>query len=261
MAGWAEHCFVGAHRPSRGHRSHTSEPQIIQVITGLTRTSLSTVTGGLVHINSLRRISSRAILPPFFLFFFSSPASWHSSPRTRSLTRKFEMPPPSPTAYIRDATPADFKQLAKMQTRAFATDPLMLWFGNAQKKWKVPAKDEELKNPLKTLYHFYNGLAKATLLVGGRITMMVDKDEKGKEEILSVAQWIPPGKKLDTPLLILRSKQYKTIMGTPKHLGGWGISGLIVRILSLSTCSSKTHMNSPVSAGCLPIHAYLRKNT
>lgn len=73
-------------------------------------------------------------------------------------------------------------------------------------------------------------LTKACYLVGGRITVVVEKKEDSEEErILSGCLWLPPHKRLEVWMvsIIVRA-------GVIPVLKGWGLNGFIVSSKVLS---------------------------
>lgn len=142
---------------------------------------------------------------------------------------------PSLSTYIREARPDELKDAAGVLARAFVTDPAMHWFSEAKVPIKLPRPDDKkVPKSFKTLYYFHHSLLVTTSLSGGHILVVVDKDranDQGKEDILAMSMWFPPGKKPDAPLVVLKSKQYRAMFGTWKYPGGWGLLGLVVREL------------------------------
>ena len=141
-----------------------------------------------------------------------------------------------PGAYVRLASPSEYKAAARVLTRAFARDPAMNWYGCV--KEMVPSCDSTEPHAVRTmkrLRYFQTATVKLTHLLGGLVTVAVippnrdsksdhkDGDSGGEETIIGVSLWIRPGQTMDIgPWTILRSGMYKV-------LWGWGIEGVKVR--------------------------------
>lgn len=112
----------------------------------------------------------------------------------------------------------------------------MKWFGSVSRLVSVPSADDmkntllwRLPKELELLYYFFNAYVRP------------EPDVLKSEKIVSVAAWFPPGARIDSPLIILKSKQHRTLFGWWRRLGGWGLRGLKVSIICLhhpTVCSS-----------------------
>lgn len=137
--------------------------------------------------------------------------------------------------FIREALDTEHDAIARLLTRAFAQDPSMNWFGSVTRLVPVPSADEMKNTPLwrlpkelELLYYFRYAYVVSAHLSGGHITVAVRPEPDGSEKIVSVAAWFPPGAKIDNPLVILKSKQHRTLFGSWRRPGGWGLRGLRV---------------------------------
>ncbi|KAI1783887.1 hypothetical protein LXA43DRAFT_292401 [Ganoderma leucocontextum] len=129
-----------------------------------------------------------------------------------------------PEARVRDALPEELPDVARVLTRAFVNDPAMNWYGC------VPELVKDLDNPtpseqktIRNLNWFQTALTKSTFIVGGFVDVVVvpapAESQDGKEEIVAVAVWLPPGVTLDLPpMTFLRA-------GILKVIRGWGLTG------------------------------------
>jgi len=154
--------------------------------------------------------------------------------------------------YVRAALPHEFPAASQVQARAFANDPLMNWLGSVQDRIDLPrrySREQDMPKDMLLLYYFNNSLTLATHLVGGKV-MVVVVPEGHEERIVSVALWIPPGKKVDGPLTIIRSQQYRGMFGNWKRPGGWGFTGFyraailfqpLIDKLHKKACQSRSH--------------------
>lgn len=145
--------------------------------------------------------------------------------------------------YIREALPTELETItiARLLTRAFAQDPSMNWFGSVSRLVPVPSTDDMKATPLwrlpkelELLYYFMNAYIVSVHLSGGHITVAVRPEPDGSEKIVSVAAWFPPGAKIDNPIIILKSKQHRTLFGSWRRPGGWGLRGLKVYTCHMS---------------------------
>ena len=143
-----------------------------------------------------------------------------------------------PDARVRAALPTELEDVARVLTRAFVNDPAMNWFGGV----KEPVRD--LDNPATTSEQktvrnqnwFQRAAVKATFLINGFVDVVVipssseGEGGSGKEEIVAVAIWFPPGESLDLPpATFVRAGMLKVIWG-------WGLSSTkvsAVRMLQL----------------------------
>lgn len=126
----------------------------------------------------------------------------------------------------------------------------MKWFGSVSRLVSVPSADDmkntllwRLPKELELLYYFFNAYVVSAHLSGCYIIVAVrpEPDVLKSEKIVSVAAWFPPGARIDSPLIILKSKQHRTLLGWWRRLGGWGLRGLKVSIICLhhpTVCSS-----------------------
>ena len=139
-------------------------------------------------------------------------------------------------AYVREALPGEYDAIARLLARATAHDPTMNWFGSVSRPVPVPSADEMKDTPLwrlpkelELLYYFRRAYVVSAVLSGGHITVAVRPEPDGSEKIVSVAAWFPPGARIDNLLVVIKSKQHRSIFGTWRRPGGWGIRGLKVR--------------------------------
>ena len=138
--------------------------------------------------------------------------------------------------YVREAKPSEFDEVALVIARAFHNDPLMNWMGAISKKIPLPPRSSmsptnlsALPKELEILYYFHHSLVLATHMVHGRVLIVCRSDGASQESIVAASLWVPPNTKIDTPLIIIRSKQYRTMFGSWRRPGGWGFTGLKVR--------------------------------
>ena len=150
-----------------------------------------------------------------------------------------------PGAYVRLARSSEYADVARVLTRAFAKDPAMNWYGCVTELVDdVNSPSPKAKRTMRNLNWFQEAMVKATVLVGGIVTVVAiprsdSEDDSGKndpkqesqsksaetakEEIVATSLWLPPGKTLDMgPMTVIRS-------GIMKVLMGWGIEGVKVR--------------------------------
>ena len=128
------------------------------------------------------------------------------------------------STYVRQAKPNELPAIAAIYERAFARDPVMNWLGCVPTV--VPhytAQDKRSRRTLSGLHSFHLVLIKMTQ-IRGRVDVVVERDGADKEEkIVGGALWLPPGKKIDPPLLtMLRISPWKV-------LWRWGLVGAKVR--------------------------------
>lgn len=142
--------------------------------------------------------------------------------------------------YVRDALPLEYEEVALVIARAFHNDPLMNWMGSVPQKIVLPsrssmdpAKLTSVSKQLEILYYFHHSLVLATHMVNGRIMGVFRKDDDGRDILTAACLWLPPNVRVDTPWIILRSKQYRTMFGSWRRPGGWGLTGLKVRRITL----------------------------
>ena len=122
-----------------------------------------------------------------------------------------------PRARVRAAAPSELGDVARVLTRAFVNDPAMNWYGCVNELVQdldhpTPSEQKTIRN----LHWFQTALTRATLLVGGFIDVVVipSGDGDGKEEIVAVGIWLPPGETLDlSPMTFLRAGLLKVILG------------------------------------------------
>ncbi|RPD54351.1 hypothetical protein L226DRAFT_494445 [Lentinus tigrinus ALCF2SS1-7] len=150
-----------------------------------------------------------------------------------------------PGAYVRLARPNEYAAVTRVLTRAFAKDPAMNWYGC------VTALVDDIDSPtpkaertMQNLSWFQEALVRATILVGGVVTVVAIPQSGGQvetlnghgskgtetsnEEIVAVSLWLPPGKTLDMgPITVFRS-------GILKVLRGWGLKGVKRVLLEFS---------------------------
>lgn len=140
----------------------------------------------------------------------------------------------APSVYVRDAHPSEFDYLARLETRAFANDPLMSYVGGLREYPKMPEEyDGPYAKNARALYFFCHSLLLSAKYTNGRILVVVEKapdSEKGaSERIVAGSVWCSPGAKLDGLWLTFRAMQYRVMIGTLTQPGGWGITGYKVR--------------------------------
>lgn len=133
------------------------------------------------------------------------------------------------SVHIRLARPEDLAALSLLATRAFAEDAVIAYLADARAYPSPPPASassvRELDNRQRLLYYFLDGLARGTLVTQGRI-VVVTVDER----IVASAYWTRPGAKIDSLPVILKSKQYRGVLGDSRSLfRGWGVRGFIVR--------------------------------
>ncbi|KAH9476833.1 hypothetical protein JR316_0010748 [Psilocybe cubensis] len=119
--------------------------------------------------------------------------------------------------YVRLATTSEFNEFIDTAQRAFIADPVYNYFGNV-KKFLDLEKDLKPCKPRRAMIAF---LTKACHIIGGRITVVVEKKEGSEEErILSGCLWLPPHKRLEAWMVptIVRA-------GILPVLKGWGMTG------------------------------------
>lgn len=150
--------------------------------------------------------------------------------------------PHQPNAYVREAQPHEFEEVAWVLTRGFMRDPATNWYGSV--KQMVPADaditnykalPQHTKATIKGLHAFQTMLIRATVLSGGLVMVAVipnkqtdgETSKKGRETIAGVTTWLKPGQQLDFPVMtIIRSGVFKVFLA-------WGLSGAKVRSLSV----------------------------
>ena len=142
----------------------------------------------------------------------------------------------SNSAYVRDAKPEEFEDVAIICARAFITDPFFNWAGSVREPTKLSSEQtisietlHSLPKHIRTLFHLNHSMVLSTRVLGGRILVTVRPEDGGKEKICSIALWLPPGKHVDGLVTLVRSKQYRIPFGTLTNPGGWGITGVKVK--------------------------------
>ena len=125
-----------------------------------------------------------------------------------------------PDARVRAALPAELEDVARVLTRAFVNDPAMNWFGGVKDlvgDLDNPATASEQKT-VRNQNWFQRAAVKATFLIDGFVDVVVIPGSSGKEEIVAVAIWFPPGESLDLPpTTFVRAGMLKVIWG-------WGLT-------------------------------------
>ena len=145
--------------------------------------------------------------------------------------------------YVRLAHLSEREAVVRVLTRAFATDPLMNWFGGVTEPVDdidapTPAADRSMRN----LARLQDALVRAVCLINGVVAVAVAPRSKAdttgreqtdgegekmaagiegaKEEVVGVALWLPPGQTLDMSLLtFLRAGIVRVLFG----LGPFGV--------------------------------------
>ncbi|PIL32200.1 hypothetical protein GSI_05445 [Ganoderma sinense ZZ0214-1] len=129
-----------------------------------------------------------------------------------------------PDARVRAALPNELEDVARVLTRAFVNDPAMNWFGGVKELVKDldnPGTRSEQKTVRNQLW-FQRAAVKTTFLINGFVDVVVipgsSECQDGKEEIVAVAIWFPPGESLDLPpMTFVRA-------GLLKVICGWGLT-------------------------------------
>lgn len=76
---------------------------------------------------------------------------------------------------------------------------------------------------------FFGFIVKSTLLLKGRLTVVIDPEAKGEDgsdgKVVAAACWLPPGKRLSfgTPVVAVKSGLFKCIKSW--GWGGFGVRG------------------------------------
>ncbi|KAK0472274.1 hypothetical protein IW261DRAFT_1665696 [Armillaria novae-zelandiae] len=127
-------------------------------------------------------------------------------------------------ANVRIATRDDVEAAATVLMRAFSNDPAMNWWGCVKKENEVTdcnSPSSSMVQTMERLLNFQRCLVKATMLVGGIVTLAVLPPSEGKEErVVAVSLWLKPGQTFDLPLTtMLKAGAWSVLMG-------WGIRGL-----------------------------------
>lgn len=143
-----------------------------------------------------------------------------------------------PDARVRAALPSELPDVARVLTRAFVNDPAMNWFGGVKELVRDldnPATPSEQKT-VRNQNWFQTAAVKATFLVNGFVDVVVipaadpseGNNRTGKEEIVAVGIWFPPGASLDLPpVTFIRA-------GLLKVIRGWGLAGGKVSVPRMS---------------------------
>ena len=125
-----------------------------------------------------------------------------------------------PDARVRAALPTELEDVARVLTRAFVNDPAMNWFGGVKElvgDLDNPGTASEQKT-VRNQNWFQRAAVKATFLINGFVDVVVIPGSSGKEEIVAVAIWFPPGESLDLPpTTFVRAGMLKVIWG-------WGLT-------------------------------------
>ena len=126
--------------------------------------------------------------------------------------------------YVRPAHLSEREAVVRVLTRAFATDPLMNWFGGVTEPvTDIDAPTPAAERSMRNLAQLQDALVRAVWLMNGVVAIAVapqskadttgveQKDAEGeemaagiegaKEEVVGVALWLPPGQTLDMSLL------------------------------------------------------------
>ncbi|KAF8508225.1 hypothetical protein JB92DRAFT_2954157 [Gautieria morchelliformis] len=132
-------------------------------------------------------------------------------------------------AYVRLARNSEIPHLALTLTRAFARDPAMNWYGGVKKL--VPSHNSTTRSAIDTmrrLSYFQEFLVRATLLIGGIISVVVrptvtctecnEGSQPPEEQIIALAMWLKPGQSWNLGVCV-KAGVLKAL------LFGWGISG------------------------------------
>lgn len=155
-------------------------------------------------------------------------------------------PERKPKAYVREADPEEYDEVAWVLARAYARDPCMNWYGCVKELFPAEQVTADYKNipkkhrrTLKNICIFEKALMRATVLSGGLVTVSVLEGEAGgtkatdrREVITGAAIWLKPGQPMDfSTVTILRS-------GLWKVLRIWGFTGFKVRLSNMHVLSS-----------------------
>lgn len=138
--------------------------------------------------------------------------------------------------YIREVLHTDHDAIARLLTRAFTQDPSMNWFGSVPRLVPVPSADDMKNTPLwrllkelELIYYFFNAYLVSAHLPGCHIIVAVrpEPDVLESEKVVSVAAWFPPAARIDGPLIILKSKQHRTlwVVEATRRMGITGSDG------------------------------------
>ncbi|KAF9472681.1 hypothetical protein BDN70DRAFT_818299 [Pholiota conissans] len=109
-----------------------------------------------------------------------------------------ETPPVIETPYVRIATLEDVEGIVDVMCQAFKHDPVLNYLSNAPKLLDETS-DPKHHNHRRIFLRF---LLKASFLVDGRITVVVDPNASSanegapRERIVAAAYWLPPNKRL-----------------------------------------------------------------
>ncbi|KAF9054048.1 hypothetical protein BJ165DRAFT_681776 [Panaeolus papilionaceus] len=118
--------------------------------------------------------------------------------------------------YVRLGNLQDVEAIQDIFTRSFENDPIINYFrhgvteGLSEKEWKQNRT-------------FFGFIVKSTLLLKGRLTVVIDPEAKGEDgsegKVVAAACWLPPGKRLSfgTPVVAVKSGLFGCIKSW-----GWG---------------------------------------
>ena len=147
--------------------------------------------------------------------------------------------PKNPNASVRPMKPSEMPIVVELLTNSFINDPTMNFYGYVPSLVKDPAHPTHSEqDTISNLRVFQDAMTKVIQLVGGAIDVVVvpsavhpldkQRGEQRAENIVAVAQWLPPGVTLEFTLsTVLRA-------GIHKVAFAWGLGGMKVS-------SSRTH--------------------
>ena len=145
------------------------------------------------------------------------------------------------SAVVRDAEPHELAAAALVLSRALINDPALAWMGNIPKLITLPPGESINPSSLKSqpkqleiLYNLHCSILATARLCKGRVLVAVRPDN-GKDKVVGVTIWLPPGAKVDGFMTVLRSKSFQVLTGTLRRPGGWGFTGFKVSIPRLQS--------------------------
>ncbi|KAJ6510538.1 hypothetical protein C8R45DRAFT_1088697 [Mycena sanguinolenta] len=112
--------------------------------------------------------------------------------------------------YVRTARRSDFDEILAFETRAFADDPEMNWFGGLTTAIAHEASTQSAQS-LENLRKFLDSVNRSVALVGGRVTVVAIPQESGSEKLVAFASWVPPHKVIEGTMTSIRSKAFHSL--------------------------------------------------
>lgn len=136
---------------------------------------------------------------------------------------------------MRVARPDELHTLALVAERAFAHDATMAYMLDwkafpARVPLDTPGSLSTLDRQHRLFYYFLDGMARGTMVTGGRLVAATvpDDAQPGGERIVAVAYWMVPNTHLDSLGTIIKAKQHRFLLGDRRSLlsgMGMGVKG------------------------------------